>query len=315
MSLSATELRALIAQHGPVARVVVADVSGSAPREVGASMCVWPDGQSGTIGGGALEFEASNRARAVLAAGADRVERVPLGPALAQCCGGNVALLTEIWTAARLDALEGAIYARPLPGTTTGPSFALRRILNKARGGEETPDSQLIDGWMIEPLRQPARQIWVFGAGHVGRALVSVLSGLPEAQITWVDTDADRFPGITRDNVGIFVATNPADAVRHAPPEAEHLVLTYSHAFDLEICHRLLGQSFRSAGLIGSATKWARFSKRLAALGHGPEQIARITCPIGDPSLGKHPQAIAIGVAAAMLRGPTDARARKDLAQ
>ena len=89
--------------------------------------------------------------------------------------------------------------------------------------------------------------------------------------------------------------------MRLAPAEAEHLVLTYSHALDLEICHRLLGHGFRAAGLIGSATKWARFRSRLAALGHAPEQVARIRCPIGDPALGKHPQAIAVGVAAEIL--------------
>ena len=78
-------------------------------------------------------------------------------------------------------------------------------------------------------------------------------------------------------------------------------MLTYSHALDLELCHRLLTHGFARAGLIGSATKWARFRARLAALGHPPYAIARIDCPIGNPALGKHPQAIAIGVAAAFV--------------
>jgi xanthine dehydrogenase accessory factor len=95
--------------------------------------------------------------------------------------------------------------------------------------------------------------------------------------------------------------------VRYAPKKADHLILTYSHEIDLDLCHRLLGHGFRSAGLIGSRTKWARFRKRLAALGHAPAAIERITCPIGTPALGKHPQAIAIGVAAAML-APAQAR-------
>ena len=100
--------------------------------------------------------------------------------------------------------------------------------------------------------------------------------------------------------------------MRHAPPSAEHLVLTYSHALDLEICHRLLSHGFARAGLIGSATKWARFRKRLLALGHSEVSIARITCPIGDPALGKHPQAIAIGVAHDFLAQPVALAARKD---
>ena len=102
-------------------------------------------------------------------------------------------------------------------------------------------------------------------------------------------------------------AAKPAELVRHAPRDAEHLVLTYSHNLDLELCNRLLSHDFRFAGLIGSATKWARFRSRLAALGHSPERISRITCPIGDPGLGKHPQMIAVGVAAQLLApGPAE---------
>ena len=83
--------------------------------------------------------------------------------------------------------------------------------------------------------------------------------------------------------------------------DAEHLILTYSHAIDLALCHALLVRGFARAGLIGSATKRARFRKRLAELGHGAGEIARIDCPIGEPAFGKHPQAIAISVAAAIL--------------
>lgn len=89
-----------------------------------------------------------------------------------------------------------------------------------------------------------------------------------------------------------------------------HLVVTYSHALDLALCHALLGHGFAALGLIGSASKRARFRARLAALGHAPAQIDRIDCPIGDPALGKHPQAIAIGVAAALLSTAAAARGR-----
>ena len=81
-------------------------------------------------------------------------------------------------------------------------------------------------------------------------------------------------------------------------------MLTFSHALDLELCHRLLKRGFRSLGLIGSATKWGRFRSRLKALGHEAQAVGRIQCPIGDPGLGKHPQAIAVGVVAEMLRAP-----------
>ena len=289
-----------IARLAPVVRVVVAETRGSVPREVGASMLVTADGLDGTIGGGALEFEAIRRARDVLATGADRLDRVPLGPAVGQCCGGAVTLLTEHWDAARLAGLD-AFVARPLPGSPVDMPLAVRRVMSAARNGAGTVAPGVVAGWMIEPVSVPQREIWVWGAGHVGRAIVGVLSPLPGVRINWADTDRARFPDSIPTGVDVLIAENPADLVTLAPTHAEHLVLTFSHALDLELCHRLLGQGFRHLGLIGSATKWARFRSRLAALGHGEAQIGRITCPIGDPSLGKHPQAIALGVAAAML--------------
>jgi xanthine dehydrogenase accessory factor len=81
-----------LARHGRVARVVIAAHDGSSPREVGASMLVWAEDQSGTIGGGALEFEAAGQARALLVVGGRVVARVALGPSLGQCCGGAVTL-------------------------------------------------------------------------------------------------------------------------------------------------------------------------------------------------------------------------------
>lgn len=144
----------------------------------------------------------------------------------------------------------------------------------------------------------PARPLWIYGAGHVGRALVTVMAPLPDFAITWVDTAADRFP---QTDVTTLVAKDPALIVKHAPVDADHLILTYSHEIDLALCHALLNHDFHSAGLIGSATKWARFKSRLNALGHAPAQISRIACPIGDPALGKHPAAIALGVATAMI--------------
>ncbi|MEY8837519.1 xanthine dehydrogenase accessory protein XdhC, partial [Cribrihabitans sp. XS_ASV171] len=175
------------------------------------------------------------------------------------------------------------------------------------------PAPQLIEGWMVEPVTRPARPLWIWGAGHVGRAILDVMAPLPELAITWVDTAPERFPERVAECVTAVPAANPADLVRHAPHHAEHLVLTFSHALDLELCHRLLGHDFAFAGLIGSATKWARFRSRLAVLGHPPERIARITCPIGAPELGKHPQMIAVGVAAQLLRRAVPAERGKDM--
>lgn len=236
-------------------RITITGTAGSVPREAGTQMLVWADRTEGTIGGGALEWEAMSEARKMLQDGrtAHRA-KIPLGPNLGQCCGGSVSLAWE-----QADAM-------------TAP---------------------------------PARPLWIYGAGHVGRALVHVMAPLPDFAITWVDTHADRFP---QTDVTTLVARDPAHVVRHAPADADHLILTYSHEIDLALCHAVLSHSFHTAGLIGSATKWARFKARLAALGHPPARISRIACPIGDPRLGKHPAAIALGVATAMIsldRGQT----------
>jgi xanthine dehydrogenase accessory factor len=299
-----TDLQAVIAAHGPVARVVIAAHVGSSPREVGAAMLVWQTGQSGTIGGGALEWEAAGRARAmladrpdraVLAAGAQRVDRIALGPSLGQCCGGAVTLWTEIF--AVVPKPEAGVVAR---GQGAMP-LAVKRLLARARGEGIAPAPQLVQGWMVEPVVGDQRRVWVWGAGHVGRAVVAVLAPLPGVAITWVDVGPERFPDVVPEGVTVLPVPAPEAVVAFAPAEAEHLILTYSHALDLELCHRLLRHGFRSCGLIGSGTKWARFRSRLAALGHEAAAITRIRCPMGDPGLGKHPQAIAVGVAAEFL--------------
>lgn len=303
MSFDRTALTQAIAAHGPVARVVVADVKGSAPREVGAAMLVWqgPNGlaQSGTIGGGTLEFEAMTSAFS-----APRLQRIPLGPSLGQCCGGSVTLLTEVFETT--DDIPNDVYAR---GPNMMPLAVQKALKGVRREGVSQP--QLIEDWMIEPVSPPERPIWVWGAGHVGRAIAAMLAPLPQFSVTWIDTSADRFPETLPARTEQLIAQNPADLVRHAPHNAEHLVLTYSHALDLELCHQILSHPFAFAGLIGSTTKWARFRSRLGALGHSPAQIDRICCPIGHPELGKHPQAIAVGVAARLISSNIQAETLK----
>ncbi len=301
-------LQQAVSAHSTVARVVIAGFKGSSPREAGAAMLVWADGQSGTIGGGALEFQAAARAREMLALGGMRLEHEALGPKLGQCCGGTVTLLTEVYRADTLPAAAPVI-ARSVTGSAM--PLAVKRLIDRARGQGATVTPQLLQGWMVEPLATPSRPLWVWGAGHVGRALVGVLAPLPGVTITWVDTGGDRFPSAMPENVNALPVADPALVVALAPQTAEHLILTYSHALDLELCHRLLAHGFATCGLIGSATKWARFRARLAALGHSPATIARIDCPIGDPSLGKHPQAIAIGVARQFLSRPARGQIRE----
>ena len=293
-------LAGLIAMEGSVVRVVVVATQGSTPREVGAAMCVTGTGLHGTIGGGALEHGAVQAARNMLAGGAPaRLDRLALGPALNQCCGGAVTLLSERFTAA--DTLPDEVFARPLPGLGCEMPLAVSRILTAARGQGLTPLPQLVQGWFVEPVSPPARHLWLWGAGHVGRAVAAVMAPLPGVQLTWIDAAPDRFPPDPPPGVTILPAADPALLAGHAPRDADHLVMTFSHPLDLEICHRLLGHGFGSLGLIGSASKAARFRSRLRDLGHPVENVARIRCPIGDPGLGKHPQAIALGVAVAFL--------------
>lgn len=311
--LDRDQLIALVESHGPCMRVVTMDVQGSGPREVGAAMVVWTEGQSGTIGGGTLEFEATKAAREMLHSGpTSHVTRHPLGPALGQCCGGVVALLTERVDAQYLaDISQTEAFARRVSGDSPVP-FAMKRHQAEARAQGTPPAPYYKDGWFIEPVATSKQPIWIWGAGHVGRALVDVLGPLPNTALTWIDTGQSRFPDDIPSSIAPLVATDPTRVAARAPNTTQHLIVTFSHALDLGLCHHLLQHDFAFAGLIGSKTKWARFRKRLAALGHAPDQISRITCPIGDPTLGKHPQAIAIGVAAKLLNLQQDCSARRD---
>ncbi len=315
MSFDRHALAEEVARHGAVVRVVVAGTDGSSPREAGAAMVVHAVGQTGTIGGGALEWDAARRARAMLASGTGaEVTRVALGPTLGQCCGGAVTLVAERWDAEAVAGLADLVIARPLPGGSAEMPLPVARILARARGEGDVTGTRIVQDWLVEPVTLPDHEIWVWGAGHVGRALVAVIAPLPDMRLTWVDTGAERFPDALPTGVVRRIAANPGELVPEAPVRAQHFVLTFSHALDLDLCHRLLSHGFAALGLIGSATKRARFRSRLAALGHSDAQISRIVCPIGDPALGKHPQAIAVGVAAALLSDPRAQVSAKDRA-
>lgn len=309
MSFDLAALEQATARHGAVVRVVVVETAGLAPREAGAAMLVWAGGQSGTIGGGRLEFEAVAAARVMLGDPASRtasLRRMALGPALGQCCGGSVTLASERFAQADLVRLRAQLpsgcLVRPVAAGAPDMPLAVRRRLADIRNGSRTAGMALLDGWLIEPFARAGQALWVHGAGHVGRAVVAIMAPLAGWTITWCDTGAERFPADIPAGVMPLPGDIAARIATLAPPDAHHLILTYSHALDLELCHVLLSHGFASAGLIGSATKWSRFRQRLRQLGHADAAIARIRCPIGDLALGKEPQAIAIGVAALLLR-------------
>ena len=328
------------AKCGRVVRVSVIRTDGSVPREVGASMMVSDTLLDGTIGGGALEFEAIARARYLLddarpdhSAWQRQVKHYPLGPSLGQCCGGHVRLLFEVLGDRELSEIRptvdctmaaSTLIIRPIKGgspmqivpgncdRSASPAAwpnALERVVRDMRSGARPTEAVLVrspatgSDWFVEPLMRRASQLFIYGAGHVGRSVVRVLEGL-RFDITWIDTHRLRFPEALRPGVRMVVAGDPTVIAGCAPPGTFHLVLTYSHALDLAICSRLMeGAAFGYLGLIGSASKRSRFIKRLAEAGVPQPSLSRLVCPIGmDGITGKEPNIIAVSVVADLLR-------------
>jgi len=313
------------------ALVTVIEAEGSTPREAGARMAVTADGIAGTIGGGRLELLAIKRARRLLAdpeQPGTLIERLALGPSLGQCCGGAARILVQRIAAADADwiadARAQARSRRPFVTATVldarGATFlvtedaAPQALSAEARAQAQAmldagPGARIIAPCGREPgvvLGRAAPSdfvIFLFGAGHVGRAIARVLEGVP-CRLVWIDDREGVFPERTGRNVETVFAAEPARLVAHAPPGAWFLVMTHSHALDFEICERALARGdFAYLGLIGSKTKRARLAKRVAEAGHPPEVMRGLTCPIGiDGIPGKTPGEIAIAVAAELLR-------------
>lgn len=251
--------------------VSVVSTQGSAPREAGAWMAVFPDRVLGTIGGGQLEWHAIDEARRRLRGGVGgsappsqaQPLRHALGPSLGQCCGGVVYLGFERVALADLPALQAR----------------------------------------LQPPRTP---LALFGGGHVGKALVHVLATLPFA-LTWIDSRDEIFPAELPAGVQCEQSDPVQAAVRHLAAGSMVLIMSFSHAEDLDVVAACLlrlreRDDLPYIGLIGSQTKWATFGHRLQARGFAPAEIARITCPIGLPGItGKEPEVIAVSVAAQLL--------------
>jgi xanthine dehydrogenase accessory factor len=173
-------------------------------------------------------------------------------------------------------------------------TFSLGAHLGQCCGGKVTV--------LLEPFGPPDFTVALFGAGHVGKALVNVLAGVP-CRILWIDARAEQFPATTPSNVDKILTDRPEDEVKDLPAGCLALVMTHSHDLDQALCERLLKRGdCRYIGLIGSDTKWRRFEQRMTAKGMAPELVRSIRCPIGiDGITGKHPHEIAIAVAAELL--------------
>lgn len=261
------ELLARLA-HEDAVLVRIVQTQGSVPREAGTWMAVWAGGLTGTIGGGQLEFQAIQQARAFLADAAAALpperQRYPLGPSLGQCCGGVVFLGFQRVGASDRAALQGALSSRFAP-------------------------------------------VALFGGGHVGAALARLLATLPLA-VRWIDSREGVFPPALPVQVEVDHSEPVQDAVAGLAPGSRVLIMSFSHAEDLDIViaclRRVRAQDdLPYIGLIGSKTKWATFRHRLAARGFSEAELARITCPIGVPGIGgKEPEVIAVAVAAQLLQ-------------
>jgi xanthine dehydrogenase accessory factor len=155
----------------------------------------------------------------------------------------------------------------------------------------------------------PQVPVALFGGGHVGRAIVNVLGPLPFA-LTWIDSRDEIFPAELPDNVHCEHSDPVQAAVADLAPGSRVLVMSFSHAEDLDIvaaCLQRLRQrdDLPYVGLIGSRTKWATFRQRLRERGFGEPELAQVTCPIGVPGIrGKQPEVIAVAVAAQLLQAP-----------
>lgn len=222
-------------------------------------MLVTASGIDGTIGGGRLEYDAIDTARRMLKTGGSRAERsVPLGPEIGQCCGGRVDLFFE---RADLSALTR------------------KREVAAAERAKDEP------------------HVVLFGAGHTGRALAYALAPLP-LNVTLVDPRTETLEGLPG-SIRPVAAAMPETMVAGAPAGTGFVVMTHDHALDFLIAAEALGRrDARYVGMIGSATKRARFSTYLKEIGRGAD-INRLTLPLGGAQLrDKRPEVIAAMTAA-----------------
>ena len=334
MSQWVQALHRIGAQGLTAVMVTIASGKGSTPREAGAKMVVTLDALHGTIGGGDVEFQAIEIAREMLReTDARRSKRFPLGASFGQYCGGAANLAFELVPAGAewvgllcgwLEAGHTCVMVTPAQDVGIGGRLFVRAgdsygtlgsperdagTISAARGmlGGTAPAvtfAAIAGGAdaLFERVEPVGFNVVLFGAGHVGRALARVL-GTVAARITWVDGRANEFPRDVPENARAVLSDAPLTEVSAARPGSYFLVMTHSHALDLDIVEAILRRGdFAFCGMIGSDTKRRTFITGLGKRGLGAAALARFTCPIGIASLtGKDPGTIAVAVAAQLL--------------
>jgi len=320
------ELSDLAAAGESAILVTVAGIRGSAPREIGAKMIVTSSETIGTIGGGQLEYQSARIAVDMLDARDSTLRSFPLGSSMGQCCGGVVEILFEpvadgmpAWLR-DLGALHGqrepAVIATRISRTNPAKMIVTADRIFGIEGGKadaalaararrilaDDPVTTRDVQEFYEPVVAPDLNIAVFGAGHVGTAVVNTLSDL-DCNIRWIDSRSKMFRQVPA-NVRSVDAPDPALEVAAMPVDSFYLVMTHSHTMDFDICDRILRRrDARYCGLIGSLSKRRRFEKNYRQQGMLQAVIDQLICPIGvDGISGKKPAEIAVAVAAEVLR-------------
>jgi xanthine dehydrogenase accessory factor len=155
---------------------------------------------------------------------------------------------------------------------------------------------------LFEPMGQPQAQIAVFGAGHVGRALVPLLASLP-CKVRWIDSRENEFPEQIPAGAEKIVNEEVVDEVENMPPGSYYIVMTHNHQLDLELTAAILKRGdFAYYGLIGSQTKRVKFEHRLRERGFDQALMARMRCPMGLAEVkGKLPIEIAVSIAGEVI--------------
>jgi len=320
------ELSDLAAAGESAVLVTVAGIRGSAPREIGAKMIVTSSATIGTIGGGQLEYQSTRIAVEMLNDQESTLRSFPLGSSMGQCCGGVVEILFEPIADGLPGWLRdlGALYGQREPAViatrisrsrpaklivTADAIFGAEGYVENAavvakarRLLADNPATTRDVQQFYEPIVAPDLNIAVFGAGHVGTAVVSALSDL-DCNIRWIDSRPKMFRQVPA-NVRAIDAPDPALEVAAMPANSFYLVMTHSHAVDFDVCDRILRRrDARYCGLIGSLSKRRRFEKRYRQQGMSQALIGQLICPIGvDGISGKKPAEIAVAAAAEILK-------------
>jgi len=318
------DLEDLAAAGDPAVLVTVAGIRGSAPREIGAKMIVTSTQTIGTIGGGQLEYQSTRVAAGMLEDTEMTLRSFPLGSSMGQCCGGVVEILFEPIANGMPSWLRdlGALHGQREPAVIATRISQSRpaKLVVTADGvyGEDSDEAALIEKArqvlqdsrdasrdvqdFFEPVVVPDLNIAVFGAGHVGSAVVAALSGL-DCNLRWIDSRRNMFRKVPG-NVRAIESQDPSLEVAALPRDSFYLVMTHSHAMDFDICDRILRRrDARYCGLIGSLSKRRRFEKRYRQQGLSQAVIDQLVCPIGVNGIsGKKPAEIAVAVAAEVLK-------------